>query len=113
MKSPLISEFLTDVLGSTLTVALVLFAFLVLFGKSAEAFEADRLGLEHTPAAKELAEAQITASQELKSLQKDLRLQLEKRLATDIELDFDQLPATPMVSDAGASLNLSESAGDL
>lgn len=35
MKSPLNSEFLTDALGSTLTVALVLFAFLVLFGKSA------------------------------------------------------------------------------
>ena len=113
MKSPFSSEFLTDVLGSTLTVALVLFAFLVLFGKPAEAFETENFRLERTPAVAELAEAQAVASQELSSLQKDLRLQLEKRLADDIDLDFDQIPETPMVSDAGASHQLPESASDL
>lgn len=118
MKSLLKSDFLPDILGSTLTIALVVFAFLVLFGKSATAFELEPLKLNRTEeakalVAKELLTAQTNASEELVSLQRELRLQLEKRLASDIDLDFDLIPETPMVSDAGASRQIPDSASDL
>ncbi len=98
MKSPFESEFFTDLIGSTLTIALILFAFLVLFGNQAEAFH-----LEHTPAVAELAEAQAVASKDLNAVQNDLRTKLEAWLGREIELDLEKVPDTPLVSDAGAS----------
>lgn len=101
MKSPFESEFITDLIGSTLTIALVLFAFLVLFGNRAEAFH-----LEHTPAVAELAEAQAVASKDLNAVQKDLRAKLEAWLDREIELDLEKVPDTPLISDSGASRHI-------
>lgn len=88
-------ELFSDVLGTTVWMAIVWFAFVVLFAPSAQAGN-----LQHEPAVRELAQASEFAATELVELRKDLRLQLQKRLDADIELDLEAIPETPLVSAA-------------
>lgn len=93
------SDLLSDLLGTTLWMAIVWFAFVVLFAPSAQAEEPSN-NLQHEPAVRELALASEAAATELVELRKDLRLQLQKRLDADIELDLEAIPETPLVSAA-------------
>ncbi|MDZ4082841.1 MAG: hypothetical protein U1E10_07895 [Bdellovibrionales bacterium] len=86
---------LSDLLGTTVWMAIVWFAFVVLFAPSAQAGD-----LQHEPAVRELAAASEVAATELVELRKDLRLQLQKRLDADIELDLEAIPESPLVSAA-------------
>lgn len=79
--------------------AIVWFAFVVLFAPGAQAEEKTD-DLQHEPAVRELAIASKTAGMELVELRKDLRQQLQKRLDAEIELDFSAIPETPLVSAA-------------
>lgn len=96
-------DLLSDLLGTTLWMAIVWFAFVVLFAPDAQANDwspANSINLHREPAVRELAMASEAAASELVELRKDLRLQLQKRLDADIELDLEAIPETPLVSAA-------------
>ncbi len=89
------SVLLSDLLGTTLWMAIVWFAFVVLFAPNVKA---DSLQFE--PAIRELAAASDNAAQELDAARKDFRSQLQDRLERDIVLDLEAIPETPLVSAA-------------
>lgn len=100
-------DLLNDILGTTIWIAIVWFAFVVLFAPevkasewSPESYPETSLNLQHEPSVRELAIASEAAATELVELRKDLRLQLQKRLDSEIELDFELIPETPLVSAA-------------
>jgi hypothetical protein len=100
-------DLMSDVLGATIWMAIVWFAFVVLFAPevkagdwSPESYPESSINLQHEPSVRELAMASETAATELVELRKDLRLQLQKRLDSEIELDFELIPETPLVSAA-------------
>jgi hypothetical protein len=96
-------DLLSDLLGTTVWMAIVWFAFVVLFAPGANASEwstETNTNLQREPAIRELALASEAAATELVELRKDLRLQLQKRLDADIELDLEAIPETPVVSAA-------------
>jgi len=94
-RNSLSFELLGDLLGTTVWMAIVWFAFVILFAPSAQAGD-----LQHEPAVRELAQASEVAATELVELRKDLRLQLQKRLEADIEIDLEAIPENPLVSAA-------------
>jgi len=100
-------DLMSDVLGATIWMAIVWFAFVVLFAPEVkagewlpESYPESSINLQHEPSVRELAMASETAATELVELRKDLRLQLQKRLDSEIELDFELIPETPLVSAA-------------
>lgn len=100
-------DLLSDVLGTTIWMAIVWFAFVVLFAPEVKAsdwspewYKESTINLQHEPSVRELAMASEAAATELVELRKDLRLQLQKRLDSEIELDFELIPETPLVSAA-------------
>lgn len=105
MKEHSLGQLLSDLLGTTIWVAIVWFAFVVLFAPLANADT-----FQHTPARRELAEASRVAQVELTQIRKDFRSQLQKRLEAEIEIDLDTVPETPLVS---AAHNPVAESGDL